>query len=134
VALIATILRPQASDPRRAIDRAVVERARLFAPERFGARARYTNRLVLQHCPALVVAVHTVRSTELLWVLMVASAANRSWPGDVVVSNLHTAGAAGGLRGVIRQIATIEARGRNSDHQSVGQHSRDKSQPSTTIL
>jgi hypothetical protein len=61
VALIATILRPQASDPRRAIDRAAVERARLFAPERFGARARYTNRLVLQHCPALVVAVHTVR-------------------------------------------------------------------------
>jgi glycosyltransferase involved in cell wall biosynthesis len=40
VALTADILRPQAADRRQAIGRAAGARARMFAPERFGARVR----------------------------------------------------------------------------------------------
>jgi len=69
----------------------------------------YTNRPVQQRRPALVVAVPDAPGVpELLWVLMVTSAANRGWPGDVVVSDLHAAGlpAASVVRSV--KIATIE--------------------------
>ena len=53
----------------------------------------YTNRPVQQRRPALVVAVPDAPGApELLWVLMVTSAANRGWPGDVVVSDLAAAG------------------------------------------
>ena len=46
---------------------------------------------------------------DLLWVLMVTSAANRGWPGDVAVSNLEAAGlpAASVVRSA--KIATVEA-------------------------
>ncbi len=45
----------------------------------------------------------------LLWVMMITSAANRGWPGDVPVNNLAAAGLP--VPSVIRtaKIATIEA-------------------------
>ena len=70
----------------------------------------YTNRPVQQRRPALVVAVPDVPGApSLLWVLMVTSAANRSWPDDVVVSDLTKAGLP--AASVVRptKIATIEA-------------------------
>lgn len=71
----------------------------------------YTNRPVQQRRPALVVAVPDAPGApELLWVLMVTSAANRGWPGDVAVSDPTAAGlpAASIVRSA--KIATIEAR------------------------
>ena len=70
----------------------------------------YTNRPVQQRRPALVVARHDAAGTPaLLWVLMVTSAANRGWPGDVPVSDLTAAGLP--AESVVRtaKIATIEA-------------------------
>lgn len=70
----------------------------------------YTNRPVQQRRPALVVAASEAPGTlGLLWVSMVTSAANRGWPGDVVVSDFHAAGlpAASVIRSA--KIATIEA-------------------------
>ena len=70
----------------------------------------YTNRPVQQRRPALVVAAAvTPGAPELLWVLMVTSAANRGWPGDVVVSDLVTAGLP--AASIVRpaKVATIEA-------------------------
>lgn len=78
----------------------------------------YTNRPVQQRRPALVVAVPDAPGApELLWVLMVTSAANRGWPGDVAVSDFHVAGlpAASVVRSA--KIATIEAR----DAERIGQ-------------
>ncbi len=71
----------------------------------------YTNRPVQQRRPALVVAIPDAPGApELLWVLMVTSAANRGWPGDVSVSDLAMAGLP--ATSVVRpaKIATIEAR------------------------
>ena len=76
-----------------------------------------TNRPVQQRRPALVVAVpNAPGAPKLLWVLMVTSAVNRGWPGDVVVSELDEAGlpAASVLR--VAKIATIEA----SDAERIG--------------
>jgi mRNA interferase MazF len=70
----------------------------------------YTNRFVQQRRPALVVAIPDAPGApELLWVLMVTSAANRGWPGDVAVSDLQEAGLP--AASVVRpaKIATIEA-------------------------
>ncbi len=51
----------------------------------------------------------TPGAPDLLWLLMVTSAANRGWPGDVAVSDLHAAGLP--APSVVRsaKIATIEA-------------------------
>jgi mRNA interferase MazF len=71
----------------------------------------YTDRPVQQRRPALVVAVPAVSGApDLLWVLMVTSAANRGWPGDVAVSDPVEAGLP--APSVVRsaKIATIEAR------------------------
>jgi mRNA interferase MazF len=71
----------------------------------------YTARPVQQRRPALVVAVPAVPGApDLLWVLMVTSAANRGWPGDVAVSDPDAAGLP--APSVVRsaKIATIEAR------------------------
>ncbi|MBS0366200.1 MAG: hypothetical protein JSR67_10300 [Proteobacteria bacterium] len=48
-------------------------------------------------------------SHGLLWVLMITSAENRGWPGDVAIPDLETAGlpAASVIRAA--KIATIEA-------------------------
>jgi mRNA interferase MazF len=78
----------------------------------------YTNRPVQQRRPALVVAVpDTPSGPDLLWVLMVTSAANRGWQGDVAVSDLDQAGLP--AASVVRptKIAAIEA----SDAEKIGQ-------------
>ena len=70
----------------------------------------YTNRPVQQRRPALVVAIlDAPGAPQLLWVLMVTSAANRGWAGDVAVSDMPAAGlpAASVVRSA--KIATIEA-------------------------
>ena len=91
----------------------------------------YTNRPVQQRRPALVVAVPvTPGAPELLWVLMVTSAANRGWPGDVAVSDLAAAGlpAASVVRSA--KIATIEAR----DAERIGHlPSKDRSQVAMAV-
>jgi mRNA interferase MazF len=69
----------------------------------------YTNRPVFQRRPALVVArIAHERTPTLLWVLMVTSAENRGWPGDVEITDLPLAGLP--VASVIRtaKIATIE--------------------------
>ncbi len=69
-----------------------------------------TDRTARQFRPALVVCSGEHESDhDLLWVLMITSADNRGWPGDVVISNLTMAGLP--APSVIRtaKIATIEA-------------------------
>ena len=71
----------------------------------------YTDRPVRQRRPALVVAAGALEAAHgLLWLVMVTSAANRGWPGDVLVSDLAIAGLP--IPSIIRpaKIATIEAR------------------------
>jgi mRNA interferase MazF len=71
----------------------------------------YTDRPVRQRRPALVVAAGELEAAHgLLWLVMVTSAANRGWPGDVLVSDLALAGLP--IPSIIRpaKIATIEAR------------------------
>ena len=78
----------------------------------------YTNRPVQQRRPALVVAVPDAPGTpELLWVLMVTSAVNRGWAGDVAVSDLAAAGLPAPSMVRSAKIATIEAR----DAEPIGQ-------------
>lgn len=70
----------------------------------------YTDRATRQSRPALVVSAPDLEDTHgLLWVLMITSADNRGWPGDVPVKNLVAAGLP--AASVIRtaKIATIEA-------------------------
>jgi mRNA interferase MazF len=70
----------------------------------------YTDRAARQHRPALVVSTGDIETTHgLLWVLMITSAENGGWPGDVAVSNLALAGLP--VPSVVRtaKIATIEA-------------------------
>lgn len=71
----------------------------------------YTDRPVRQRRPALVVATKGIQQDHgLLWVLMITSAENRGWPGDVDVSDLAAAGLP--AESVVRtaKIATIEAK------------------------
>ena len=71
----------------------------------------YTNRPVQQRRPALVVAVPGAEGTpDLLWVLMVTSASNRAWPGDVHVTDLRQAGLPAASVVRTAKIATIDAR------------------------
>jgi mRNA interferase MazF len=69
----------------------------------------YTDRATRQSRPALVVSVGSIEENHrLLWVVMITSAENRGWPGDVTVNNLEQAGLP--APSVIRtaKIATIE--------------------------
>ncbi len=78
----------------------------------------YTNRPVQQRRPALVIAIPDAPGApDLLWVLMVTSAANRGWPGDVMVSDLQAAGLPAPSLIRSAKIATIEAR----DAERIGQ-------------
>ena len=77
----------------------------------------YTNRPVQQRRPALVVALpQGVGTPALLWVLMVTSAENRGWRGDVLVSDLIQAGLPAASVVRTAKIATIEA----SDAEQIG--------------
>jgi mRNA interferase MazF len=70
----------------------------------------YTDRATRQYRPALTVASpQTADMHELLWVLMITSAGNKGWPGDVTIRNIRAAGLP--APSVIRtaKIATIEA-------------------------
>jgi mRNA interferase MazF len=70
----------------------------------------YTDRSTRQSRPALVVSTGALEDAHgLLWVLMITSAENRGWPGDIVIANLATAGLP--VPSVIRtaKIATIDA-------------------------
>lgn len=71
----------------------------------------YTDRPVRERRPALVVAAASLEERHgLLWVMMITSAQNRGWPGDVFISN----GPRSGLPApsVVRtaKIATIESK------------------------
>lgn len=72
----------------------------------------YTDRATRQHRPALVVSAGGVGDGEaLLWVVMITSAENRPWPGDVPLgAQYREAGLP--APSTIRpcKIATIEAR------------------------
>ena len=77
----------------------------------------YTNRPVQQRRPALVVAIPDAPpALDLLWVLMITSAGNRGWPGDVVVSYLDEAGLPAPSVVRLAKIATIKA----SDAERIG--------------
>ena len=73
----------------------------------------YVERPVIQHRPAVVVSAGDISGVvPLLWVAMITSAENRSWLGDIPLTETHDRF---GLPQpcVIRpaKIATIEARG-----------------------
>jgi mRNA interferase MazF len=70
----------------------------------------YVERPVKQYRPALVVSSSELQEAlGLLWVLMITSAKNKPWAGDVEVAHLEEAGLP--APSVIRcaKIATIEA-------------------------
>lgn len=70
----------------------------------------YTDRATRQHRPALVVSsAELERGHRLLWVLMITSAENRAWSGDIAIDDLDKAGLP--APSVIRtaKIATIDA-------------------------
>jgi len=70
----------------------------------------YTDRPIRQHRPALVIGAGDLAARHgLLWVLMITSAENRPWPGDVAIADPAAAGLP--APSVIRtaKIATIEA-------------------------
>jgi mRNA interferase MazF len=72
----------------------------------------YTDRETRQHRPALVVSRGTVdEAGALLWVVMITSADNRAWPGDVpLIDEYRSVGLP--IPSVVRpaKIATIEVR------------------------
>ncbi|MGE4370510.1 MAG: type II toxin-antitoxin system PemK/MazF family toxin [Burkholderiaceae bacterium] len=88
----------------------------------------YTDRDTRQRRPALVVSAGTIgEDGALLWVVMITSATNRPWAGDVPVPNQVGLPAPSVVRPV--KIATIEARhadflGRlpTKEHEEVMQH------------
>lgn len=88
----------------------------------------YTDRDTRQRRPALVVSAGAIgEDGALLWVVMITSAENRPWPGDVPVPDQVGLPAPSVVRPV--KIATIEARhadflGRlpTKEHEKVMQH------------
>lgn len=71
----------------------------------------YTDRSTRQHRPALVVSRGDIgEGGGLLWVVMITSAENRRWAGDVEIEDLDAAGLP--APSIVRpcKIATIEAR------------------------
>ncbi len=70
----------------------------------------YTDRPVRQRRPAVVIAAGEIEEAHgLLWLLMITSAENRGWEGDVPVSDLGAAGLP--APSIVRpaKIATVEA-------------------------
>lgn len=71
----------------------------------------YSDRPVRERRPALVVGASELLGRHgLLWVMMITSAENRGWPGDVAISDLGHCGLP--VASVVRtaKIATIEAK------------------------
>jgi mRNA interferase MazF len=93
----------------------------------------YTARPILQHRPALVVSLGIIGGPPgLAWVLMITSAENRRWPGDVEIADLGSAGLP--APSVVRtaKIATIETAEANrlgtlhrSERETVARHLAD---------
>jgi mRNA interferase MazF len=73
----------------------------------------YVEPPIQQRRPALVVASGLGGSLDLLWVLMITSAANPRWPEDVEIDDRDGAGLP--IASIVRtaKIATIEARAAN---------------------
>lgn len=69
----------------------------------------YTDGATRQHRPALVIAQTGPEAGFLLWVLMITSAANRGWPGDVAIPDHESAGLPAPSLVRTAKIATIEA-------------------------
>ena len=70
----------------------------------------YTDRATRQSRPAVVVSAARLQHLHgLLWVVMITSARNRGWPGDVPVADLTLAGLP--VPSIIRtaKMATIDA-------------------------
>jgi mRNA interferase MazF len=81
----------------------------------------YTDRPTRQSRPALVVSTGGIeRMHGLLWVVMITSARNRGWRGDVPVANLENAGLPAPSLIRSAKIATIEA----ADASKLGRVSR----------
>jgi mRNA interferase MazF len=71
----------------------------------------YTDRPVRQRRPALVVGAGDLQVAHgLLWVVMITSAENRGWEGDVGVSDLALAGLPAPSMVRTAKIATIKAK------------------------
>ncbi len=71
----------------------------------------YTDRPVRQRRPALVVAMPDAGANPgLLWVLMITSAQNRGWEGDVAITDFANAGLPVASLVRTKKIATIELR------------------------
>lgn len=71
----------------------------------------YTDRPVRQRRPALVIVADDLQGEHgLLWLMMITSAANRGWRGDVPISDLASTGLP--APSIVRpaKIATVEAR------------------------
>jgi mRNA interferase MazF len=70
----------------------------------------YTNRPTRQFRPALVVSIDNAsRGLGLLWVVMITSAENRGWPGDIALTELDGTGLPAASVVRTAKIATIEA-------------------------
>ena len=70
----------------------------------------YVDKPVRQYRPALVVSSIAVHDGHgLLWVLMITSANNRSWPGDLEIADLERAGLPAASVVRCAKIATIES-------------------------
>lgn len=69
----------------------------------------YTDRPVRERRPALVLCAGDIEKRHgLLWVLMITSAKNRGWPGDVDISLLEESGLPAASVVRTAKIATIE--------------------------
>jgi mRNA interferase MazF len=70
----------------------------------------YVDREVRKRRPTLVVcSPELTQNHGLLWVLMITSAANQSWPDDVPISDLTAAGLTKPSVVRVCKIATVEA-------------------------
>lgn len=70
----------------------------------------YTDRATRQSRPALVVSTGTLEdSHRLVWVVMITSAENRGWSGDVSITDLALAGLPAPSLIRAAKIATIDA-------------------------
>lgn len=52
----------------------------------------YSDRLAEKRRPALVISNRKLATHGLVWLAMITSAENESWPGDVAISDLERAG------------------------------------------